>query len=191
MEPRLLRILQLEVVKQCQFAIMAIEDLENALKSMNEGTLPNGMTRIWYSIQAFLIATGNLSKLLWPPIPIILERGSELRASLSVEDNSCLQPRTFRNHFEHYDQRLEEFFLSLEPPNFSYIDGNVSPGGIQSLASHVDEKWALRHFDPETWAFLFRGEPVHLEPLVTAICELLPKSEKESHQLVFPKSRPR
>ena len=30
MDSRLLRILQLEVVKQCQFAIMAIEDLENA-----------------------------------------------------------------------------------------------------------------------------------------------------------------
>jgi hypothetical protein len=112
MDPRLLRIFQLEVVTQCQFAIMAIEDLENALKDMNDMNRPasNGMTRIWYSIQAFLIATGNLSKLLWPSTPAILERGSELRASLSVEDNSCLQPRTFRNHFEHYDERLENFF---------------------------------------------------------------------------------
>ena len=189
MEPRLLRILQLEVVKQCQFAIMAIEDLENELKGMNEGNLPtaDGMTRIWYSIQAFLVATGNLSKLLWPPTPVISERGPELRASLSVEDNSCLQPRTFRNHFEHYDQRLEEFFLSLEPQNFSYIDGNVSPGGIRGLASHVDPKQALRHFDQEAWTLLFRGEPFHLKPLVKAICDLLPKAEKESHDRAFEK----
>jgi hypothetical protein len=112
MDQRLLRIFQLEVVKQCQFAIMAIQDLENALKDLNDMNCPasNGMTRIWYSIQAFLIATGNLSKLLWPPTPIIPERGTELRASLSVEENSCLQLRRLRNHFEHYDDRLEKFF---------------------------------------------------------------------------------
>jgi hypothetical protein len=182
MNPCLLRTFQLEVVNQCQFAIMAIKDLENALKNMNDMTRPtgDGMTRIWYSIQAFLIAAGNLSKLLWPPHPVISERGPELRASLSVEDNSCLQPRTFRNHFEHYDQRLEEFFLSLEPPNFAYIDRNVSPGGIKSLASHVDEKIVLRHLDQEAWTLLFRGEPLHLKPLVKAVCELLPKAEQEA-----------
>jgi hypothetical protein len=118
MDPHLLRIFQLEVVKQCQFAIMAIQDLENASKDMNDMNRPafNGMTRIWYSIQAFIIATGNLSKLLWPPRPIIPERGTELRASLSVEESSWLQPRILRDNFEHYDERLEKFFLSLKPP---------------------------------------------------------------------------
>ncbi len=180
MNPRLLKAFQLEVVNQCHFAIMAIKDLENAVKDMNDVTRPaaDGMTRIWYSIQAFLIAAGNLSKLLWPPTPGISERGPELRASLSVEDSSCLQPRIFRNHFEHYDQRLEKFFLSLEPPNFSYIDRNVSPGGIRSLASHVKEKSVLRHFDQEAWTLLFRGEPFDLKPLVKAICELLPKAKQ-------------
>lgn len=183
MEPRLLRVLQLQVVKQCQFGIMAIQDLESALKDMNDMNCPasNGMTRIWYSLHAFLIATGNLSKLLWPPRPIVPERGTELRASLSVEENSCLKLRTFRDHFEHYGERLEKFFLSLEPPNFAYIDGNVSPGGIKRIASHVDEKQVLRHFDPEGWTLLFLGKPLHLKPLVKAICDLLPKAEKESH----------
>ena len=63
MNPRLLSAFQCEVVNQCQFAIMAIKDLENAVKDMNHVTRPvaDGMTRIWYSIQAFLIAAGNLS----------------------------------------------------------------------------------------------------------------------------------
>jgi hypothetical protein len=186
-ETPILRIFQGEVVKQCRYAILAIEDLENALKGMNEQKLTTsyGMSRIWFSIQAFLVATGNLSKLLWPPAPHIPERGTELRASLSVDEDSCLQPRTFRNHFEHYDERLEKFLLSLEPPNFSYIDSNVSPGGIKSLAPYVDEKLVLRHFDQKTWTLIFRGETFHLEPLFKAICELLPKAEKESDKGAF------
>ncbi len=40
MEPRLLRILQLQIVKHCQFAIMAIQDLESALKGMNDMNRP-------------------------------------------------------------------------------------------------------------------------------------------------------
>lgn len=165
---------------------MAIQDLESVLNDRNDMNRPasNGMTRIWYSIHGFLVATGNVSKLLWPPRSRKRERGTELRASLSVEENSCLQARDLRDNFEHYDERLETFFLSLGPSNFVLIDGNVSPGGIKRLASHADEKQVLRHFGPEAWTLLFCGKTFHLKPVVRAICELLPIAKRESERRV-------
>jgi hypothetical protein len=179
MEKHLLRCFQLEVSKQCRWAILAIEDLEEALTGLNSGKLAHqyGMSRLWMSIQTFLVAGGNISKLLWPSQPNIPDRGTDLRASLGVKDNSCFKTRTFRNHFEHFDERLEDFFLSLGPGEFFYIDSNVSPGGISSLATGIDQNKVLRHFDPESWRLIFRGESFEIEPLYKEIVELYRKAE--------------
>lgn len=184
MQSELLKVFQLEVAKQCRWATLAIEDVETALKNLNERrwTTSYGMNRLWMAIQTFLVAVGNISKLLWPNNPKIPDRGTELRASLGVKDDSCLEAREFRNHFEHFDDRLEQFFLSLQPPTFYYIDSNVSPGGIKSLAPSVNPELVLRHFDPESWEIIFRGEKYQLEPLFKAILELLEKAERESEK---------
>ncbi|WP_211356936.1 hypothetical protein, partial [Phaeodactylibacter luteus] len=54
---------------------------------------------IWSSIQSILVASGNVSKILWPTINY-KTRGERLRQILSVEDDSILSNRRFRNHFE-------------------------------------------------------------------------------------------
>jgi hypothetical protein len=179
MEKQLLNCFQLEVVRQCRWAILAIEDLEEALKGLTSGKLAHeyGMSRLWMSIQTFLVAVGNISKLLWPSQPQLPDRGPDLRASLGVGDTSCLKTRTFRNHFEHFDERLETFFLSLKPSEFFYVDANVSPGGINSLATGIDQNKVLRHFDQESWRLIFRGECYELEPLYKEIVELYRKAD--------------
>jgi len=58
MEKIVLRIFQKEVKRQCRFALIAIQDLEQALQV-------GDLDRLWYSVQAFLIAVANISKLLW------------------------------------------------------------------------------------------------------------------------------
>jgi hypothetical protein len=120
-EKEILKVFQREVERQCRFALMAVEELNQSLKSCN-------MDGIWYSIQSFLVAVGNVSKLLWPPNSRFSGRGIDLRKSLSVDDDSPLAPRTFRNHFEHFDERLEDWATSLGSHNF--IDGNVGPPGM-------------------------------------------------------------
>ena len=61
MDKHVLRIFQRETERQCRFAIMAIEDIQKELQATD-----TDMDRIWYSVQSFLVAAGNLSKLLWP-----------------------------------------------------------------------------------------------------------------------------
>lgn len=110
------RVFKLELRRQSEFAATAFQDLDQALAS-------NDMTRIWYSVQALLIAVGNISKVLWPPNPTYECRGAALRDSLGVQEQSPLAPRSFRNHFEHFDERLEAWAASSKRHNFA--DSNV------------------------------------------------------------------
>jgi hypothetical protein len=188
-----------EVERQCQFAHMAYDALEEASNEYHQprpaSPEPNSKDaaqirlstvryeqwllameiydqkreaaylRLWYSVQAFLVAAGNISKLLWPPgKPLFPERGPELRSGLDVEENSPLKPRTFRNHFEHFDERLERWAASPEPRTLT--DSNIGPvSAISGL--ELDDR--LRHFDPTTYTVTFRGETYHLRPIIEAI----------------------
>jgi len=170
METMVLRIFQREVERQCKFAIIAVQDLNQALQI-------GDMDRIWYSIQAILVAAGNVSKLLWPPKPLLPERGTELRASLSVDDDSPLEPRTFRNHFEHFDERLEQWAASSERRNFA--DSNVGPPGMIVGLEPGD---FLRNFDTTNFAVTFRGDIYYLQPVINAIRDLWRKATVETEK---------
>jgi hypothetical protein len=198
-----------EIERQCTFALMAYDDVKQALAVIQqphpEAPVPNSSDaehihastarlnqwqtameeyermkataseRFWYSVQAFLVAAGNISKLLWPSYrkgeERIPERGPEVRASLGVEENSPLQPRTFRNHFEHFDVRLEEWAVSSKPRKL--IDANIAPMGTISSAESGDY---LRNFDPTNFAVTFRGDSYHLRPIVEAIEQIWHKA---------------
>lgn len=168
MELMVLRIFQKEVERQCKFALIAADDLTQALRQ-------GDMDRIWYSVQGILVAAGNISKLLWPPHTHLPERGTELRASLSVTDDSPLEPRTFRNHFEHFDERLEQWATSSERLNF--VDCNVGP---PEMIAGMDPEDFLRNFDTSNFAITFRGDVYHLEPIISGILDLWKKAVDEA-----------
>jgi len=168
MEKMLLRIFQREVERQTRFALMAFSDLEAALKM-------GDIDRIWYAVQGFLVAAGNVSKLLWPSRPSVPNRGEELRLSLDVPDDSILAPRTFRNHFEHFDERLEQWAASSQRKNF--VDSNVGPTGMISGLEPGDY---LRNLDTTRHAVTFRGDTYLLKPLVEALSNLYVKAVAEA-----------
>ncbi len=156
MDKRVLHVFLVEVERQCRFAMLAYQDLQQAIQT-------HDMDRIWYSVQAFLIAAGNASKLLWPSHTEIPDRGSELRASLGVHDASPLEPRAFRNHFEHFDERLEQWATSSQRHNF--VDSNVGP---LSAIGGIDPTDCLRNLDPTSFALTYRGDTYALKPVAEA-----------------------
>jgi len=160
MDKMLLRIFQTEVERQARFGLISASDLNAALELSD-------MDRIWYSVQSLLIAAGNISKLLWPSKCTVPKRGEELRNSLGVPDSSPLQPRTFRNHFEHFDERLEEWATASHRMNFA--DSNVGPTG---MLSGMDAGDYLRNLDTAKCAVTFRGDTYPLKPIVDALQEL-------------------
>jgi len=170
METHVLRIFQREIERQCKFAIIAAEDMYKALQIADTD-------RLWYSIQAFLVAAGNVSKLLWPSSPQIPERAEELKKSLGVSEDSPLVPRTFRNHFEHFDERLENWANTSKRQNF--VDSNVGPTG---MISGIEPQDYLRNFDPSKATVTFRGDEYQLQPIVNAILELHQRATIEASQ---------
>jgi hypothetical protein len=168
MNALLLDLFQREVNRQCKFALTAVEDMESVLR-----TDPFNSDGFWYSVQAFLVAVGNISKLLWPSNPHISERGRELREFLSVEDESVLAPRSFRNHFEHFDERLEDWATSSDRHGFA--DSNVRP---PNMIVGLDAGDFLRNFDTSRFAITFRGDVYEVRPIVEAIGALLPRTSE-------------
>jgi hypothetical protein len=168
MNPLLLDLFQREVNRQCKFALTAVEDMESAL-----GTDALNLDRFWYSVQALLVAVGNISKLLWPSNPHIPERGRELRSFLLVDDESVLTPRRFRNHFEHFDERLEDWATSSHRHNIA--DSNIGP---PNMIVGLDPSDFLRNFDTSRFAITFRGDVYEVRPIIEAIRPLLVRTSE-------------
>jgi hypothetical protein len=155
----------MELRRQCRFALLATQDLEDLPK-------PTDMTRFWYSIQAFLVAVGNISKILWPASKSskYKGRGDQLRNLLAISSHSYLEPRIFRNHFEHFDERIESWFASTGARGFA--DSCIGPsnefGGMST--PHY-----LRNYATDTKTIWFCGTKYDLAPVVEEINELVEK----------------
>ena len=183
MEKATLQSFQMEVEKQCRFALMALQDLNQALnevlKSKDAKDIKRkDIERIWYSIHAFLTASANISKLFWPPDSPHAER-AELRQSLSVGDDSPLAKRTPRNYLEHFDNRLEKWAKSTK--SHRYIDLSIgSLDEIKAKDPDADPGDFLRFFDYKKFAVYFRGDLYELQPIIESIQALCTKAEVEA-----------
>ena len=121
---------------------------------------------VWTSIQSILIATANISKILWPNKKYN-DRGVRLRKMLNISDDNILSDRTFRNHFEHYDERIAKWFekgvngvfidLAMNP-DFSFSSQNTKRG-----YNTIDE------------TVVFCGQKFDLSKLNAAMLEILEK----------------
>jgi hypothetical protein len=209
MDPRVLLLFEREVAHQCQFALMAIKDVQNALAAPDAEppTLPtmpdlvdlnheqrqdaqgawmqaietyklsvrrmpyaptSSVGRVFASLQAFLAAAANVSKLLWPlqdDTRHFPDRQQELHASLEIVLPSPLESRILRNHFEHFDARLDAFFD--KNPGGNFADMNIGPP--MSIDLGAPHGWMYRNFDPTTGVVWFQGTEFTLGPMVQAL----------------------
>ena len=173
MEKTLLRHFQIEVDRQCQFAMVALQDMEEA-SANSDGTL------FWYSVQNLLVAVGRISRLLWPPDSLFPNRGAELRESLGVGEDSPLRALEFVEHFEHFDKRLETWYANSEHRRF--FDSYTEP--LDVLADTASED-RFRGYETEKNAILFHGETYELGPVTRSIEELQRRAEAEMQKPRF------
>lgn len=119
---------------------------------------------IWSAIQSVLIAAANVSKILWPTRQEFVPRGAMMRELLGIDDNNPLSNRRFRNHFEHYDERIEEWLATVH--SASYVDQVFGPpsGFLGQFPQNVN-----RGYDPSTLALTFRGETMDLASILKAL----------------------
>ena len=171
-DPHVLDVFKREVWQQCSFALRATEALNTALAA------PDAQAT-FAALQSLLISVANLSKLLWGA-----RKGKEaerkiLRDALGVPDDSPLRSRALRNHFEHFDERLEEWIE--RDPNRIFVDMNVGPrtmiGGLDRSQSF------LRNFDNTRATATFWDEEYPLQPVVDAVVELAERAKPDHDRL--------
>ena len=122
---------------------------------------------VWCSIQSILVATGNVSKILWPVSKKSQDRGEKLRELLSIDENNIIADRSFRDHFEHYDERIEALFNSQS--SGGYIDLAFNP--------FKPTKWELpkyyqRAYNQVDRILTFRDKTLDLKEVLNALEEI-------------------
>lgn len=120
----ILEIFLAQIVKQAEFGLTAAVDLQASATPDGDGV------RIWYSVQSFLVAVANVSKLIWPAYSTLhndrylSDREQRLSEVLDSDSVKILKDKDVRNDFEHFDVRIEEWAVTVEGRPF--IDGNVN-----------------------------------------------------------------
>lgn len=149
-----------EIVTQSKFAEMAANQLTKSSESIE----------VWGSIQSILVAAANVSKILWPARKQYMARGKHLRRLLGVDDDNLLSDRTFRDHFEHYDERIEDW---LDNNNSAiYMDSRIDSFEPTPLSL---PQFFHRSYNPTNQTLSFRNESINLAKVLAAIAEIREK----------------
>lgn len=152
MDNQLLKLFIEEIGRQCSFALIAYNNIHNALQ-IRDKTEP-----LFFFVHAFLSHAALVSKLLWPSKPtLIIARGKLLRKELKVRNGRQVKRLKFRNHLEHYDDRLEEW--ALESKSRNIVDMNIMP---RTAITGLEKKAFHRNLDPTGKEFYFRDEDYNL-----------------------------
>ncbi len=188
----LLKLFYEEILRQCDFVIMAFNDLEKLLQKRHEKMIADiqrghididpdrtfdhseTITRVFLLLQTILISCANLSKIFWPSSMSDKnkkkecdERGKNLRKELDIGDDHVLKNRIMRNSFEHFDERLHSWFNESEHHNF--LDTNIGPlGAVGGIAT----KDIMRWYDPVRHWLIFRGTVYKLNEVIIAVKKL-------------------
>ncbi len=147
-----------EIVLQSQIAQRAAERLQAPHNTFDK-------VEVWCSIQSILIAAGNVSKILWPAKKHRI-RGERLRQILKVSQTSLLSDRKFRNHFEHYDERIEDWFGNQSRTVYSDLSMNPSLKGHTVTSDH-------RGYNSFNNSLIFRSESLDLSEILKALEDIL------------------
>ena len=167
-----------EVRQHAKYIKLAKSQLERALEQTDAG-VDDG---VFMSLQTLLSSAAMLSKLFWPPgDKVPPARGPHLRELLGVGEESPLRNRRLRDHFEHYDERIDAYAASGQR---IHIDRNVGPA---DMFGAIPSEMIHRHYDPLTEVVSFRGDEFNIGPLVEAAAQLttaahalLPEGEIEA-----------
>ena len=149
--------------------IFQIRIAEHAFNRLKESANHADQIETWSSIQLILIAAGNVSKILWPGRDKNKARGIHLRTLLKIEDGNPIADRKFRDHFEHYDERLEKWTEKRR----AYFDFVMNPSmqsfGYQNIS---------RGYNVDSNTLVFQGEELDLNVILIALKEIKAKCIK-------------
>lgn len=170
MDLMLMRIFQRQVQLQCEALLVATHDFNSAMTT-------DDVEHAWISIQNILTSAANISKALWGSKRRQEDARRPLRESLQVDDSSVFLHVAMRDHFEHYDERLDYWWE--RSTNHNYLDMSIMPPtAVQGLA----ESDMFRVYDPTTGDLVFWGERFNIAALAQEAARILPIVKAEANR---------
>lgn len=167
----LLRVFQRQLILQCEFVILAAKDADAGLPQNQ-----NSPELTYYGLQNLLNAAANISKALWGARGTPLAKRKALRDSIGITDDSPLRPLTMRNKYEHFDEKLDEWWKKTK--SYRYLDtGILFKAELERLK--WDEIDRFRNWDTETCDLSFWGEEFNTKRILDEVRRILPKLKEE------------
>ncbi|MFK0137733.1 hypothetical protein [Streptomyces murinus] len=134
----------------------------------------------WVCFEDFLSFLGKVSRTLWPAhskgpngtdrgLEWRTKRGPFLRKILEVEDSSPLKAREVRNGSEHFDERLDEWIVSLPRPTVEECQAGTKP---------TFPAPPIRFINVEARTIQVAGADLDLLPMAEELQRLLAKVEE-------------
>ena len=103
-----------------------------------------------------------------------------MRESLGVGEDSPLRALEFVEHFEHFDRRLETWYVTSEQRRF--FDSYTEPLDVLAETAPEDR---FRGYQTQNNAILFHGEAYELGPVSRAVEDLQRRAEEEMQKPRF------
>lgn len=147
-----------EIVLQSKIAQRSAERLKATHDTFDK-------VEVWCSIQSILVASGNVSKILWPVKKAYKSRGEKLRQMLNVDEHNLLSDRNFRNRFEHYDELIDDWFNTRSSAVYTDLAMNPSLRSPMAANDH-------RGYNSFNSTLIIRGELLDLEKVLNALEEI-------------------
>ncbi|KXI30857.1 hypothetical protein [Paraglaciecola hydrolytica] len=128
-----------------------------------------------------------VSRIFWPPggknkqsTKRAHRRGQALRDMLQLQSGHAVQNRSLRDHFEHFDERLDDWAENSRNRNIVHrlFGPRSAIGGVAIQDSDI-----IHHFDPATKIFGFRGEHYNIQELATGIDDIYQKTIAKIEEL--------
>jgi hypothetical protein len=94
-------------------------------------------------------------------------RGEKLRKLLNIDESNLLSDRKIRNHFEHYDERIETWFKNQS--SAVYRDLAMNPSMYNFGNRFANTHRGYNSFDN---TIVFRGESLDLGAVLNALEEI-------------------
>ena len=159
MDDRRLYYYLMEIEWQCETALSAFGALPEPDPTRLGGIDADDVYR---AVQAGMAAAANVSKMLCSKKKAA--RADHLRAVFGVGDDSPIASRTLRNHFEHFDERLDRW-IDEHAEKRSIVNRNVQPMN-EGIRAGVESGRVLHHYDPITRVAYFRGDKFPVDPVL-------------------------
>jgi hypothetical protein len=148
---------------QCHVVLIASQEVDVGVKARNS-------MDVFLHLQSLLNAAASIAKVCWGQGGRRSAARVEIREAIGIRDDSSFRDVSARNHFEHFDERIEDVWWPNSTAH-QLAELSVGPIGVIGMIPAQDR---VRYFDPTTGDLYYFGEHFNISAIVNETRRLQP-----------------